>query len=73
MNSADSDPAADNALGSDVTPVELDTKSTLEKRFMQAVTDTGQSDAIVPATPKPADSGRPHWAHYPVSASRLPR
>lgn len=56
MNSADSDPAADNALGSDVTPVELDTKSTLEKRFHTAVTDTGQSDAIVAATPKPADS-----------------
>ena len=56
MNSADSDPAADNALGSEVTPAEVDTKSTLEKRFMQAVTDTGQSDAIVAATPKSADS-----------------
>ncbi len=56
MNSADIEPATDNALGSEVTPAEPDTKSTLEKRFMQAVTDTGQSDAIVAATPRPADS-----------------
>ena len=56
MNSADIDPVADNALSSEITSAEPDTKSTLEKRFMQAVTDTGQSDAIVAATPKLADS-----------------
>jgi general secretion pathway protein B len=56
MNSADIDPLTDNALASAITPAETDTKSTLEKRFMQAVSDTGQSDAIVTATPRPADS-----------------
>jgi general secretion pathway protein B len=42
----------DSKPAQEAAPIDADTKSTLEKRFMQAVTDTGKPDATVAAPVK---------------------
>jgi general secretion pathway protein B len=73
VTGSETDQTASNQATAEQASVDIDTKSTLEKRFMQAVKATGQADAQASATPAiPTSDATPLGALPPRISQQVP-